>query len=576
MGEAAIAEFPFRITMMANVGSMIRLRAPPYILNQASFRIVKVPGNKIVSAEVVSAANGELVARISEALFSTNSYEVRVSVDAPNRASLADTWSLEVLDGQSLPVDTNDGLTQGFRLVEQLDLQLLVSRSPPLAEVMAEIRIDPKNTRPTEFLVVAPPGFNFTEDCLVEPGDDNEIVSCAAAGNVAGFASARLVAKPGGLGRPTQYVVIRITTPATTPIERSWYVKGTDANGVELGWGQDAVGVDVRQMVGAGVVYAGIPQIAGQMAFTFVTNEKIDANGIIRVGYPRSIVIDCNGGFFYPVALEGGVECQNMPQLGYFELVLARPLPPGQQAFAVTATCPDSVEESNTFFIVVRNPLGQVVDAAMDVPGYKIIHGLKVAVIDIIWSMANPGTQSVVSMGFELLEELPDAKPPIISEVVVTVPRDFEQLVKRASNVESLALPIPLRRDVSPFDVSNPRRMVMLLDEGRTSALGVGRYTFSFPLQLPARMPKYNVFVLTLCGPSPTGFNASCTGQDDPRALVSFPLSGFAMRTASPQANQFMAIAGCRRRADWTGAPALAGVALVLQLLASAASRPAR
>jgi len=509
IGEGATADFPFTITIMANIGDMLRVRAPPYIIKAENFRIQRVPGNKIVSSEVVSAAYGELVARLSEELFVTNTYEIRVSVETPMNALSAPSWTLELLDGQSLPLDTNDGKAETFKLVEQVDLKMLISRSPPLAEVPCEVRIDPKGATPSEFIVVAPVGFNFTESCLVQPGDNNEIVSCEVTANVAGYAAARLRTRPGGLNRPTEYVVvdsavpeqtrssrdmrsfevlvlkpfsclcvwytfvavlfhdaprqkpsqsaptalsktakvIRIITPATTPVENSWYVSALDANGDQLGWGHDPVGIEVRQMVGAAVVYPGIPHISGQLAIRFVTNEKIDPNGIIRVGYPKSIVIDCNGDFFYPVALEGHVECRNLPQLGYFELEMARPLPPGQQAFAVTSMCPDQVREANAFYIVVRNPLGQVVDAAMEVPGYNIIHGLKVSALDIIWGMANPGTASVISMGFELLEELPDQDPPIISEIVVTIPRDFEHRVVRASNIESLGEPIPLRKD---------------------------------------------------------------------------------------------------------------------------------
>jgi len=90
---------------------------------------------------------------------------------------------------------------------------------------------------------------------------------------------------------------------------------------------------------------------------------------------------------------------------------------------------------------------------------------------------------------------------------------------------------MPPPEDISPFDVTNMRKIVMLLDETKTAKLAVGRYSFSFPLLMPSRMPKYNVYTLTLCGPNPAGVNASCTGQDDPRAMVTFPLAGFAMRT---------------------------------------------
>ena len=91
---------------------------------------------------------------------------------------------------------------------------MLIGRSPPLAEVPAEIRIDPKGATPTEFIVVAPVGFNFTEDCLVSPGDNNEIESCEVMfPNVAGYAAARIKTRPGGLSRPTEYVVVDSAAP---------------------------------------------------------------------------------------------------------------------------------------------------------------------------------------------------------------------------------------------------------------------------------------------------------------------------------------------------------------------------
>ena len=37
---------------MASIGDMIRVRAPPYIIKAENFRIMRVPGNKIVSSEV--------------------------------------------------------------------------------------------------------------------------------------------------------------------------------------------------------------------------------------------------------------------------------------------------------------------------------------------------------------------------------------------------------------------------------------------------------------------------------------------------------------------------------------------
>ena len=59
------------------------------------------------------------------------------------------------------------------------------------------------------------------------------------------------------------------------------------------------------------MLYPGIPSIPGQMAFSFVTNEKIESGGTIRVGYPRDIEVLCSGLYLNQVALTGEVTCIN-------------------------------------------------------------------------------------------------------------------------------------------------------------------------------------------------------------------------------------------------------------------------
>merc|ERR1719253_763491 len=108
-------------------------------------------------------------------------------------------------------------------------------------------------------------------------------------------------------------------------------------------------------MAGAGVVFPGIPSISGQMSFRFETNLKVEANGKLRIGYPRSITVNCEGAFLHKVGLEGDIRCTNFPRLGYFEIALPRPLPPGRQGVAVTATPPNAIDEDDgsSFYIMV-------------------------------------------------------------------------------------------------------------------------------------------------------------------------------------------------------------------------------
>lgn len=554
MGEPATAEFEFSLTVRAERGLMLRLLAPPYEVFQDGFRILKASDSMVVTAEVISASSGGIIARLGAELWEDTPYVVQANVTTPMLPNPQDAmWSIEVLDSGALPVNTNDALTEGFRVVDRVVLDMEVARSPPMAEVRAVVSVDPKSTQPTELILVAPPGFGFPPDCFVSGGANNEITACARAPEVAGRAAARLTCRQGGLTGPTEYVQILITTPAQSATEPSWFVDAR-SDTEQLGWGTDPVGVEVRQMLGAGVVYPGIPAVSGQMAFRFITNEKIEAGGKLVVGYPSSITINCDGAYLYKIALEGEIRCSNFPREGKFELTLSRRLPPGQQAFGVTSTCPFAVNEANVFYIKVLDHTGQVMDAAMNVPGGRIQHGLSVAALSLVWSNSEPNYAASISLGFELVQSLPpiEKDPPVMSELVVKVPRDFLQQVRRKNQIEVLNQPLPWRSG-EWLDASDPTKLNFWLDESITPELAVGRYRFSFPVLVPSRMPKYNVFVLTICGPAVNTTNATaaspkCTGEEDPRAMVSFPLAGFAMGESHPSAEKYTVTGATWRR----------------------------
>jgi len=575
MGEPAVATFEFHLSMMADATFMIRIRAPPYSIEVGNFKIMRISTGDVISAQVLSASAGELVARLGGPLWTFTTYSVRLNVVTPYVPRPEDSmFSIEILDGGALPVNTNDGLQEGFRLLENMGLKVHVGRSPPMAEINCEVRVDPKTVVPTQLRIIAPPGFNFTDDCLVNGGDNGEIVSCRRSTDIASRASAILRTQPGGINVETSYVIIKIVTPDQTGQDRSWFVDGRDNTGLQLGWGHDPLGVQVRQMLGAGVVYPGIPNIAGQMAFRFITNEKVEANGKLRIGYPRSITIQCDGPFLYKVALEGDITCNNFPRLGYFELLMTRPLPPGQQAFAVTSTCPNAVNEANTFFIVVFDPENNVVDAAMNIPGLKIQHGLPVAALEIIYSAVEANRPTTVSMGLELTADLPDLNPPVMFEIVVRVPRDFTQNVERAAQVEMLTNPGLPYSSVPYLNVTyHPMQVHMYLDTNETVLMKPGKFRFAFPVLVPARMPKYNVFLMTVCKPNPPGsefpgspWGPFCTGATDDRALFTFPMAGFELGTTHPRAKMFVATAAgwrCRAAAAWLMLPFLLTGALL-------------
>jgi len=549
MGENALVEMPFTVTINTGLGDIMRVRAPPYDLKGEDFNIIQSGTAEIVSSEVVSAASGELVARLSTQLFRGVLYEVQVKVLTPQVPNPTDAmWSIEILDGMELPLNTNDGLTEGFRLVDRADLQVRASRSPPMAQIDVDLMVDPKSASPDELILVAPLGFNFTTNCLVT-SQNNQVLSCRQAGNVAGRASARLMVQR--LTGILQQVVIKVTTPAQNPPSTSWFVNAKDSvSGLQLAWGEDIAGVTIRQMLGASVLYPGIPSIAGQMAFSFITNEKIESGGTIRVGYPTDIEILCAGQYLNQVAITGDVTCINYIAQGYFELSLNRPLPPGQTAFTVTSTCPAAVND-NYFYIVVMTATGQVSDAAMSIPGLRIQHGLPVSAMPLIWGMAEPNRNTFVSTGIEVLGELPLKDPPVMSEIIIEMPPDFSHQVQKTAQLETLTEPLP-RREGGWLDVTDPRRLRLLMDEDAIQKLAIGAYRFQWPILVPAVMPKYNIWEVTLC--SPALRNESCIGAGDQRALVTFPLAGFNMGEAHPSSIAFSqtGAAVTMSRAQWS------------------------
>eukprot|EP00929_Paragymnodinium_shiwhaense_P030622 TRINITY_DN1731_c0_g1_i1.p1 TRINITY_DN1731_c0_g1~~TRINITY_DN1731_c0_g1_i1.p1 ORF type:complete len:3325 (+),score=634.57 TRINITY_DN1731_c0_g1_i1:113-10087(+) len=542
-GEQALLQFEFKMSMRAEVGHMLRLRSPEYTLSMDRFLITRPPltandNPYVITAEVISIAGGEMIARLGNVMWPFHqggyTYKVQLSVITPQLTNAdAARWSIEILDGGALPVSTNDMLTAGFDLVEKVDVKVQTAWAPPMAEVPAEVLVEPRNLRPTEAIVVAPIGFNFTQDCLEAAGDSNEMIACARQDFlIAGRAVALLTFQPGGLVFPPSYMMIRIVTPADNGQDKSWYVLLRNRiTGRQLGWGEDAIGVTIRQMLGAGVVYPGIPAIEGRMTFRFTTNEKIDEGGKLVVGYPKSFAIRCEGDYFSAVSLDGEVKCLNYPRQARLEVTMSRPLPPGQQAFAVTSTAPPAVKEENVFYIMVMSPQEKVVDAAMNVPGLNIQHGLQLAALPLTWSNSEPGRPSTVGFGFELLADLPEVNPPIMSEVVLTVPQDFQQSVRRTSHIEVLGEPLPLREGTW-LDNSDPRSLRMFFDHDKVQTLAPGRYRWTFPVSVPIRLPSYNVYTMTICRPSTT--NATCTGPRDPRALVAFPYPGFNLGEIGP------------------------------------------
>merc|ERR1719198_66534 len=278
------------------------------------------------------------------------------------------------------------------------------------------------------------------------------------------------------------------------------------------------------------------------MVFTFETNLKVDDGGFLQVGYPQGYVIDCIGSFLDPISLEGDISCSNFPDLNYFEIAMPRPLPPGTHAFGVTSTPPDAVFQGNMFYIMVLDAQRMTVDAAMRVPGLPIQQGIKLEGMDLKWSSADPNSVPSVEFGFTLQEDLPPLNPPTIYTLLFTLPPTFTHEVRRARHVTMFSpQPILLGNGLLEtadlwLDHSSSRTSIRFMANPElTATMLPGAYRFSIPVRVPTRMPKYNVFTLTVCNASADG----CYNKDSPETLagtiVTFPIPGFNLNQNHPE-----------------------------------------
>merc|ERR1719188_2261790 len=112
-------------------------------------------------------------------------------------------------------------------------------------------------------------------------------------------------------------------------------------------------------------------------------------------------------------------------------------------------------------------------------------------------------------MGFDLVSALPDLNPPEMFELLVRVPRDFVHDVQRAAQVEMLSDPgLPLANVPFMNVTHHPMQVHLYLNTNGSSLLLPGKYRWGFPVLVPARMPKFNVFLLTICKPNPPDSSA--------------------------------------------------------------------
>jgi len=445
-----------------------------------------------------------------------------VAVTTPNiRQFDAIAWDFEILDGGELPLNTNDAETPAFPLVSDMGFSATVVRSAPMMEVVVTMTIDPEAAHPNAIRVVAPPNFNFTgstvDACLVAP--TAEVLGCEKSDLVIGRESVILRCPQGGLSENSFEVKIIATCPDETPSAKEWFIEGL-YNDEQVGWGE-AEGFDIVQMPQSFVIYAGVPGISGHMIFHFQTLEKMGAKGFIEVTYPQDYQVQCEGDFFKKLTLPGWVTCKETPFQRKNTLTLNSTLNPGSYSFVMTGTALANAGDYALFDLQLLDKDQQVHDGAMNMPGQKISTDVMVAAIPFFWSNSQPGQGASITMGFDVLTKATVS----VHGLLFNLPDGFEHRVERDSDfvVKSPFMKVSSNASGWLDWQSDKEALWVYLDTSGKSfeLLEKGKYEFVFPTVVPARIPSFNAWTMSLCRVS------RCATKDDPNVIVTLPVAGF-------------------------------------------------
>jgi len=550
MGRPAYATFRFLLTRPAEIGHYLKIKAPPYELMRRLFVLQEAPASILTSTlvqqrpvanDIAAVISGELHTRLNERMVPNQLYEVIVSVIAPNPVAVDNhggplKWILETTDNGPMPTNTNDGVSREFPIVEEYGFEVIpVMRAPPTAEVEVRLIITRglrDRNAPTEMAVVAPLGFNFSDGCLVYGGDD--VLACERGTPTPdGRAVAKLSCNEAGISSTPGDIRIKVMTPPQPPVAPAWFIEGQDwLSGEQWGWGE-AVGVQVEQMADTAVAYPGIGGVKANMVWRFRCQVMVQAGGWLHVKLPEGMSPQCGGSDFMPIALPDSGGCHVQDEMNLV-IYLNSTIVPGEYAFAFKVTPPQGTPLRNQLSLILKDNEGNVRDAAVNMMGKPIYEKLKIGERPLQWTSSKPLRSSVITIGFEAIEPLPDiivAPLQQISEILITLPVGFQHLVSTMQDFTLVNEDMPLLGSMPDgmwLDFMQKDRLRVIMNLNRTSwtTLKVGNYEFRFPVLVPSPLPVFNAWHLSLCSPN---FPEGCSRLTDPAVMLTLAYPGFAL-----------------------------------------------
>jgi len=542
MGRPAQIVFRFHVTQAVKVGQELWIYGKPYQPTLSTFALSEAPpvsteaalfddpDARAVSYALKDVLDQTIKVTMQQTLVPYTVYEVRISVIAPTpqqaEASGPTSWTIETWDYPygDKPTNTNDGNTRAFPIVEEYAFRVESFLTPPITDIEVSLHVTAGLKKPTALIVVAPLQFVIERSCLVSGA--GIVTDCNPSTPMPnGRMTARLDVIDTGLPLNPPPIVIRVSTPRRAPLDKAWFIEGRDKfSDAQYGWGE-AEGLDIEQMSETTAMYPGIPGLYTRMVWHFKSQVLIEAGGWLHVMIPEGFDPDCTLKAI-ALPLTGGcniIDPQNII------ITLNSTMVPGEYAFAMGITPPALEPLRNELSLILKNKAGNVLDAAVGMPGLDIQSSLKIAELPLRWSQSKALRSSMITLGFEAVEPLPDlvvAPEQQVSEILIILPVGFVHLVGELNDFAVLNDEDMPFKEGDWLDFLQKDRLRITLDLNRSSwtTLKTGKYEFRFPVLVPSPLPAFNVWHMALCQPN---YPEGCNQITDPAVLVVYPMPGF-------------------------------------------------
>jgi len=310
-------------------------------------------------------------------------------------------------------------------------------------------------------------------------------------------------------------------------MDKSWFVEGIDVlKERQLGWGP-ASGFDIKNMSDISVTYPGVTGELGLIVWRFRTEVMVSSGAWLEITTPPELSAECSEpNRFEPIKLPSSGGCRTIAP-GLIYVFLNSTIVPAEYSFAHYVIPPVDTPVRNVLSIVLKDYDGTIKDAAIDLPGVTIWDKIKVRAKPLMWDLSKPGRTSTITVGFTVVEPLPDnivAPTQQVFTILITLPVGFIHLVQDATDFQILNENMPLAQP-KPVDYMGKDALRVYLNPNGTSwnALKSGDYMFKFNVLVPEMLPAYNVWQVSLCRP---GYGP-CNRVTAPAVLVNFAMKGF-------------------------------------------------